>query len=142
MEPEVTQVLEGSQIRNITCKKNYVYGQISPPDKKSQVQERITINSGNNCLNGIVINEEFRKKIGAKFCSLKRSHIKTAGEETLTHIGECRISIKIKGFPTIISKANVLKELKDNINVGTAFLQRLAAKEKTSLEFTPSGTIL
>ena len=142
MEPEATQVLEGSQIRNLACKKNYIYGQVSEPDKNSQIMVKITVDSGNNVRNSVAIREEFRKKIGAKFCSLKENTIKTAGEENLTQLGECWVSIKIKGFPKVISKANVLKELKDNINVGTAFMQRLASKSKTSLEFTKDGTIL
>ena len=73
---------------------------------------------------------------------MKKNVIKTAGSEKMTHLGDCQISIKINGLPRIVSKASVLKELKDGCNIGTAFLQKLSRKAKTSLEFTSKGTTL
>ena len=104
--------------------------------------EKITVDNGNNTRNGVVISENFRKKIGVRFCSLKKNVIKMAGSEKMTHLGDCQISIKIKGLPRIVSKASVLKELKDGCNIGTAFLQKLSKKARTSLEFTSKGTTL
>ena len=36
----------------------------------------------------------------------------------------------------------MLKELKDNVNMGTAFLQKLSKLANTCLEFTEDGTTL
>ena len=103
---------------------------------------KITVDSGNNVCNGVAIKDDFRKRIGARFCSIRKNVIQTASTENLTQVGECMVNIKLRGCPKIVAKANVLKELKDDINLGMAFFQQLANRNKTSLEFTKDGTIL
>ena len=109
---------------------------------------KILVDSGNLTKTGVAISEGFRQKMGLKLASVGGRKVSTAG----TGLGMTRIGIsqpfemRIPGIHTIfnVQSAIVIKELTDEINVGTSFLQKVQAVtgKSPSLKFHANGTSL
>ena len=112
-----------------------------------QVRVKSMIDSGNTLRYGVAITDEFRRKLGLRYDSMRSKTVGTAdktGKMTQLGISE-KFTLKIDGIGGYWSgKASVVKGLSDEVNIGTAALIRMGeARGKTVyLAFTPKGTRL
>ena len=124
-----------------------MHGQVRN-DQGKITRAKILLDSGNLTRAGIAISEAFRQKMQLKLASLGGRKVSTAG----TGLGMTRMGVsqpfqmRIPGIQGIfrVPKAIVIKELTDEVNLGTGFLQRLQAVtgRSPSLKFHANGTSL
>ena len=97
---------------------------------------------------GVVISEEFRHKTGLKLAKIGGRSVGTAGAGLgMTRVGISQpFDLKITGIGKVfhVKQALVLKELTDEINLGTSFLQKIqeVTGKSPSLKFHAQGTSL
>ena len=101
------------------------------------------IDSGNTLIQGIGISEKTHKLLGGQWHKRPRQKIiagtskQGAGLTVLGLAAETTLKIN-KLQKTLVCKPMVIRELSDNVNIGTAVLQKYGC----SLVFSPSGTKL
>ena len=109
---------------------------------------KILVDSGNLTRCGVAISEKFRQRMGLKLATIGGRKVGTAGAGLgMTQIGVSRsFDLRIPGIRKTfhVRKAVVLKELTDEVNVGTRFLQEVQATtgRSPSLKFHANGTSL
>ena len=99
------------------------------------------VDNGNTVHQGIAISEDLHNHLGAGFSSRRKLSINTASKGGKLHVlgVSAPIDIKFQGMKTKYScMPLVIKDLADDINVGTGFLQR----NNFELKFSPMGTVL
>ena len=133
--------------RNPAHGKVYVYGQVR--NKMGKVTKaKILVDSGNLTKTGVAISENFQQKMGLKLAFIGGRKVSTAGAGLgMTRIGLSQpFEMRIPGIQRIfhVQNAIVIKELTDEINVGTSFLQKVQAVTGKSpfLKFHANGTSL
>ena len=104
---------------------------------------RVMIDSGNTLIQGIGISEKTHKLLGGQWHKRPRQKIIAGTSKQgagLTILGlAAETTLKINGLQkTLICTPMVIRELSDNVNIGTAVLQKYGC----SLVFSPSGTKL
>ena len=99
------------------------------------------IDNGNTTHHGFCISEDLHNQLGAKFISRKKISINTAAKGgKLQVLGRSTpVCVRFEGLKQQYEVTPlVIRDLSDDINVGTAFLQ----KHNFVLDFTPCGTRL
>ena len=104
---------------------------------------RVMIDSGNTLIQGIGINEKTHQLLGGLWHKRPKQKIIAGTSKQgagLTILGlAAETTLKINGLQkTLICTPMVIRELSDNVNIGTAVLQKYGC----SLVFSPSGTKL
>ncbi len=133
-------------IHKITTGHAYVYGRVSNDTSAKHVKTKMMVDQGNLLTSGVGVSEAFFKKMGLHYEKICRSNVATAGKGLgMTKLGQTKpFTIRLDGINKAFkTKATVIRELSDDINLGGGFLQQAAAKGVTTrLEFLPSGTLL
>ena len=126
----------------------HVTGLMQNPGTKEITKLKMVIDQGQTVRQGILISEDLMKKLGLPYEKLLQGKkVGTAkGSATLEKVGITKpFNIKIPGISrTFSSKAVVCKDVADECNLGTAFLQNIhrATGLKPRLEFSEDGTRL
>ena len=122
-------------------RKTYINGIIR--SNQASCNQKIMIDSGNTLKGGIGISPEMHQKLGGKYHTRPKQRIlagtsKKGSGLTVLGISE-EITLKFKGInKSIVCKPMVIKELTDEINVGTQALQKF----RCTLRFDENGTTL
>ena len=125
----------------------YIFGQIRN-EKGEITRAKILLDSGNLTKIGVVISEKFRRKVGLKLTKVGGRSVGTAGAGLgMTRVGLSQsFDLKIMGIKRVfhVKHAIVIKELTDEVNLGTSFLQKMQEMtgESPSLKFHAKGTSL
>ena len=133
--------------RNTAHQHVYIFGQVRS-DEGKVTRAKILLDSGNLTKIGVVISDEFRKKMGLGLAKVGGRRVGTAGAGLgMTRIGMSQpFDLKIPGLRKVfrVKQAIVLKELTDEINLGTSFLQKVQeiTGKSPSLKFHAKGTSL
>ena len=118
------------------------------PENGKTTKLRMVIDQGQTVKQGILISEELMQKLNLSYEKLlPGKKVGTAkGGASLEKVGITKpFTIKIPGISrTFLSKAIVCKDVADQCNLGTAFLQSIhrATGLKLRLEFRKDGTRL
>ena len=125
----------------------YIFGQVKN-DKGEVTRAKILLDSGNLTKVGVVISEDFRRRVGLKLAKVGGRSVGTAGAGLgMTRIGLSQpFDLRIMGIQKVfhVRKAIVIKELTDEVNLGTSFLQKVqeVTGKSPSLKFHARGTSL
>ena len=122
-------------------RKQYCFGLTKVPENPKAMKAKILIDSGNLTQNGVVISEDYRKKAQIGFSRIGGHCVGTAGKGVgLTQTGLSQpFDMRIPGIKKIFRiKAMVIKDLSDDVNLGSGFLQ----KHNITLKFNPEGTTM
>ena len=149
---EVTEDEEPDEaVRKIGVPTNnnvHVTGLMQNPGTREITKLKMVIDQGQTVRQGILISEDVMKKLNLPYEKLLQGRkVGTAkGSATLEKVGITKpFNIKIPGISkTFSSKAVVCKDVADECNLGTAFLQSIhrATGLKPRLEFSKNGTRL
>ena len=126
----------------------HVTGLMQNPGTREITKLKMVIDQGQTVRQGILISEDVMKKLNLPYEKLLQGRkVGTAkGSATLEKVGITKpFNIKIPGISkTFSSKAVVCKDVADECNLGTAFLQSIhrATGLKPRLEFSKNGTRL
>ena len=126
----------------------HVTGLMQNPGTREITKLKMVIDQGQTVKQGILISEELMKKLNLPYERLLQGKkVGTAkGSAALEKVGITKpFNIKIPGISkTFSSKAVVCKDVADECNLGTAFLQSIhrATGLKPRLEFSHDGTRL
>ena len=107
---------------------------------------KMMIDQGNLLGVGVAISEDTFRRMDLRYETISQSNVGTAGKGLgMTRLGRTRpFTIRIDGIKKAFqTKATVIRDLADEVNLGGGFLQQAAARGiKTRLEFLPNGTLL
>ena len=126
----------------------HVTGLMQNPETGKSAKLRMVIDQGQTIRQGVLISEELMKRLDLSFEKLlPGKKVGTAkGGASLEKVGITKpFNIKIPGISrTFLSRATVCKDVADQCNLGTAFLQSIhrATGLKPRLEFSKDGTHL
>ena len=132
------------EINNISTegnrRKTYLYGKVES-SQKSCLQQKIMVDSGNTLRGGIGISPEMHRKLGGKWYSRPKQRVLAGTSKQgsgLQVLGTCEeISLKFDGLnKKVLCRPLVIKDLTDEINVGTEALQKF----RCTLRFDERGT--
>ena len=132
------------EINNISTegnrRKTYLYGKVES-SQKSCLKQKIMVDSGNTLKGGLGISPEMHKKLGGKWYSKPRGYLEAGTSKQgsgLQVLGTCEeISLKFDGLnKKLFFRPLVIKDLSDEINIGTEALQRF----RCTLRFDEQGT--
>ena len=142
--PLTTEANDIGEINNISTegnrRKTYLYGKIES-SQKSCLKQKIMVDSGNTLRGGLGISPEMHKKLGGKWHSKPRGYLEAGTSKQgsgLQVLGTCEeISLKFDGLnKKLFFRPLVIKDLADEINIGTEALQRF----RCTLRFDEQGT--
>ena len=142
-DEEVVKHIKGPSNNNV-----HVTGLMQHPDTKKTTKLRMVIDQGQTVRQGILISTELMQKLNLPYQQiLTGKKVGTAkGGASIEKVGITKpFGIKIPGIAkTFKSQAVVCKDLSDQCNLGTAFLQNIAKATglKPRLEFSADGTHL
>ena len=143
VEPAMTETIN----RLDTARRANAQGKVSTLNMQEKHQVKVFIDSGNLVSTGTAISEKCRQRLGIGFSTRKTKNISTAstaGNLVQTGVSETLV-IRIKGLKhPIVTKAVVLQDMGDDMNIGNATLQDLhkATGKEVKLEFHDTGTSL
>ena len=126
----------------------HVNGIMQNPKTKATTKLKMVIDQGQTIRQGVLISEQLVKKLNLPYAKLlPGKQVGTAkGSARLEKVGITEpVNIKIPGIAKVFSsKAVVCKDVADECNLGTAFLQNIhkATGLKPKLEFCAEGTRL
>ena len=125
----------------------YALGLARAPETGREAALKVMIDPGNVTKKGIVISRDFQKRLGVGFQSLNQGRVGTAGRgKPMKALGMTEpFTLAIKGIERLfLVNATVIEELVDDMNIGTAFLQRVTGMvgEPVSMQFHENGTML
>ena len=126
----------------------HLTGLMQNPETGKSTKLKMVIDQGQTVKEGILISEELMKKLDLSYAKLlPGKKVGTAkGGAALEKVGITKpFNIRIPGISrTFLSKATVCKDVADQCNLGTAFLQSIARATglKPRLEFSKDGTHL
>ena len=126
----------------------HLTGLMQNPETGKSTKLKMVIDQGQTVKQGVLISEELVKKLDLSYEKLlPGKKVGTAkGGASLEKVGITKpINIKIPGISrTFLSRATVCKDVADQCNLGTAFLQSIhrATGLKPRLEFSKDGTHL
>ena len=121
--------------------KAYVYGKLRNNEDGTDISIKIMVDQGNLLENGVAMSEECFNKLKLKYSKLQKSRVGTAAQSSpMTKLGISQtFSLRLKGITKVFrTKATIIRELSDHLNLGGGFLQRI----KAVLAFQPNGTEL
>ena len=107
---------------------------------------KVLIDSGNLISAGVAISEKFHKKLGVGFYRRNIGTVGTAGIGTsMTKLGRSKeFRLKVQGIkqPFTVQKASVIRNLVDEVNLGTGFLQTVekSTGQVPRIQFHRHGT--
>ena len=135
-----TDEAEGT-IKSCTHTKTKIWTTIRSDDGGTTLMRKDFVDNGNTTHGGVCISEGLHKELGLKFKSRQKITLNTAAKGgKLDVLGNSRpILVKFDGINTQFKICPlVIRNLRDDINVGTGFLQ----KHRFTLSFDPMGTKL
>ena len=122
-------------VKGTAHKRAYAIGQAFNTQRGIQKPVKIMVDNGNLVKTGVAVSEEFMRKMALGYSTLGRGTVPTAGKgQGMTNLGISQsFSLKIQGMKkTYEIKALVCKELSDDINIGTGFLQQISKESMTN----------
>ena len=123
----------------------YAYATVQNAQGKI-LKTKVLIDSGNLISTGVAINEKFHKQLGVGYYRQNIGKVGTAGKGTcMTKLGRSnKFCLKIQGIKQTftVCKATVIRNLIDEINLGTGFLQTVekSTGHKPLIQFHGHGT--
>ena len=126
----------------------HLTGLMRNPETGKSTRLKMVIDQGQTIKQGVLISEELMKELGLSYEKLlPGKKVGTAkGGASLEKVGITKpFNIRIPGISrTFVSRATVCKDVADQCNLGTAFLQSIhrATGLKPRLEFSEDGTHL
>ena len=147
-EDEQTDEEGVRRVKEPTNNNVHLTGLMQNPENGKTTKLRMVIDQGQTVKQGILISEELMQKLNLSYEKLlPGKKVGTAkGGASLEKVGITKpFTIKIPGISrTFLSKAIVCKDVADQCNLGTAFLQSIhrATGLKPRLEFSKDGTRL
>ena len=147
-EDEQTDEESVRRIKEPTHNNVHLTGLMQNPENGKSTRLRMVIDQGQTVKQGIMISEELMQKLNLSYAKLlPGKKVGTAkGGASIEKVGITKpFTIKIPGISrTFLTKAIVCKDVADQCNLGTAFLQSIhrATGLKPRLEFSKDGTRL
>ena len=126
-----------------------VYAQALARELESgrEVTLKVMMDPGNVTRRGIVISRDFQKRLGVGFKKIAQGKVGTAGQgKSMKKLGVSKpFTLQLYGLRTSFEvTAEVIEDLVDDMNVGTAFFQKVAGSigGTMAMEFVEKGTQL
>ena len=110
-------------------KKAYIMAQVHNHKKGVQKGMRVMVDNGNLTKTGIAVSERFMQEMQLGYSRIGKGLVPTAGKgQGMTNLGISEeFTLRLHGLKKVYTvRALVCRELHDDINVGTGFLQKIS----------------